>query len=299
MAQDVKAKGLGRGLSALLGDTHFESAPLGAGSDKPTTLPIEYLRANPNQVRKHFDESYIEELTASIKEKGILQPLIVRPLTEANSYEIVAGERRWRAAQRAALHDVPVVVMELSDREAFELSLIENIQRADLNPIEESMGYRALLDQFGHTQEELATIVGKSRSHIANALRLLVLPEAVLAMIGDGSLSAGHARALLGVDNLEAVAKKVVEKGLNVRQTEALVRALKAPKSSGGEKGKSQDLDADDEKDADTLALEKNISDCLGLRVSIDHKGENGGQLRIAYKSLEQLDEVCRRLSQE
>lgn len=298
MAQDVKAKGLGRGLSALLGDTHFETAPLGAGSSKPTTLPIEYLQANPNQVRKHFDESYIEELTASIKEKGILQPLIVRPLGAANRYEIVAGERRWRAAQRAALHDVPVVVMELSDREAFELSLIENIQRADLNPIEESMGYRALIDQFGHTQEELATIVGKSRSHIANSLRLLVLPEAVLAMIGDGSLSAGHARALLGVDNLVAVAKKVVEKGLNVRQTEALVRALKAPKSEGA-KARSQDPDSDDEKDADTLALEKNISDCLGLRVSIEHRGEKGGQLRIEYKSLEQLDEVCRRLSQD
>lgn len=294
MAQDVKAKGLGRGLSALLGETSFEPEGM-AGEYNPQTLPIEFLKANPNQVRKVFDDNIIEELAASIREKGVLQPLIVRPIEgQTNLYEIVAGERRWRAAQKAALHELPVIIKNLDDREAFELSLIENIQRADLNPIEEAMGYRALIDQFQHTQEELAGVVGKSRSHITNSLRLLSLPEQVLEMIGDGSLSAGHARTLIGIDNLVTVAKKVVEKGLSVRQTEALVRALKSPQSERGRSAQSSSKKR--EKDPDILALEKKIAESLGLSVSIEHHDNEGGRIEVSYKSLEQLDEVCRRL---
>ena len=244
-------------------------------------------------------EEGLEELTASIREKGIIQPIVVRPLTTPNSFEIVAGERRWRAAQRAALHEVPVVVLDLTDREALEIAIIENVQRADLNPVEEAMGYGALMEEFRYSQNDLAKVIGKSRSHIANTLRLLKLPESVKAMLADGRLSAGHARALLGVADPERVAREVVEKGLNVRDVEALgkVRAEVESRLAGktGASAGASGRSAPEAKGADVRALEKRLSDALGLTVAIDGKGE-AGELRILYASLDQLDDLCRRL---
>ncbi len=299
MAEQAKAKRLGRGLAVLLGDTEFDpesQEPAGRPAlSSAQELPIEFLHANPYQPRRQFDETEITELTASIREKGVLQPIIVRPLPDqTDAYQIVAGERRWRASQKAGLHKVPVLIKNLTDQETFELSLIENVQRTDLNPIEEARAYQSLVDEFGHTQEKLAQVVGKSRSHIANLLRLLGLPEDLQLLLFEGQLTAGHARALIGLENLESVAKIIVDKGLNVRQTEALVRDLKNGTKEPAAKAKPAPV----EKDADTLALEDNLSTTLGLKVSIDSKGgTEGGAVRISYKSLEQLDEICRLLS--
>ncbi|MFG1347567.1 ParB/RepB/Spo0J family partition protein [Xanthobacter autotrophicus DSM 431] len=303
MADEQRSR-LGRGLAALIGEMGEPQAPAGRGTagDRrggPRRLPIEQVRPNPRNPRRVFLEDGLDDLTASIREKGIIQPIVVRPLKASDSFEIVAGERRWRAAQRAALHEVPVVVLELTDREALEIAIIENVQRSDLNPVEEAQGYEALMDEFTYNQNDLAKVIGKSRSHIANTLRLLKLPESVKAYLADGRITAGHARALLACAEPERMARDVVEKGLTVRDVEALSKArqaLMAPAPSRGEApGKSKGAPASERKSADTRALEKRLTDALGLAVNIEGKGETG-ELRIRYASLDQLDEVCRRL---
>jgi len=296
-AEDTRRKGLGRGLSALLGDDEAPVVEMQAAepASRPTrTVPIEFITANPKQPRKRFDDAAIDGLVESVREKGILQPILVRPHpTEAGYFEIVAGERRWRAAQRAKLHEVPVLVRDLSDRDTLEIALVENIHREDLTPLEEAEGYQRLIDEFSHTQEALATAVGKSRSHIANMLRLLSLPEEVKSMVDDGLLTAGHARALLGVPNAEDLAHIVVKKELSVRQTEKLAQQAKQdPVGSTVEKiGK-----AVDRRDPDTIALERNLSDNLGLKVELKGAGESGSVV-IHYKSLDQLDGLLERLN--
>ncbi len=293
MAPKSERRGLGRGLSALMADV--DSKP--ANDTMPTArkpevvIDIALISANPDQPRRTFSEEALKELSDSIAAKGIIQPLILRKNPrDPNGYEIVAGERRWRAAQRAQLHEVPAVVRELDDVEVLELALIENIQRDDLNAIEEARAFRQLMDRFGHTQEKLAEALGKSRSHIANLLRLLNLPEGILEMVVDGRLSAGHARALLTADDPDALAALAVKKGLSVREVERLAKTTKATNPiapSGGPK-----------KDADTALLEKDLKAALGMTVTIDHTpGGETGALKIKYKSLEQLDEICRRLS--
>jgi ParB family chromosome partitioning protein len=288
MAHDERSR-LGRGLAALIGDVGDESAAL-ERTRSQKRVPIEFLKPNPRNPRRHFAEPELEELAASIRERGIIQPILVRTLRGAiDQYEIVAGERRWRAAQRAGLHDVPVVLLEVTDREALELAIIENVQRADLNALEEANGYQALVDEFKYSQDDVAKIVGKSRSHVANTLRLMKLPDSVQTLIRDGKISAGHARALLGQPDPEAMAQAIVAQGLNVRQVEAIAQ------ESAAKAGKVARTRQRGEKDADTVALEKRLSDALGLVVTIAHRGE-GGELKIRYKSLEQLDEVIRRI---
>ena len=287
MSDRTERKGLGRGLSALLSDASGPSSgPAAAAPNGTSTAPIETLHPNPDQPRRQFNDAELDELAASIRQNGIIQPLIVRALSgRPGHYQIVAGERRWRAAQRAQLHELPIVVRDLSDIEVVEIAIIENIQRADLNPVEEAMGYRQLVDRFGHTQEKIAEGLGKSRSHVANLLRLLTLPESVLAMVKSGQLSAGHARTLVPLSDPLPVAQKIVAGGLSVRQAEALAKpqpATGSPKVS--------------KKDADTLAVEGDLSAQLGMRCTISQKGE-GGEVRIAYKSLEQLDQLLQRLS--
>jgi ParB family chromosome partitioning protein len=287
---DEKRKGLGRGLSALIGDPGM---PAAAAPRATRELPIELIHPGRFQPRTRFDEAELDALAGSIREVGLVQPIVVRRRgPAAEDYEIVAGERRWRAAQRAALHSVPVVVKEISDSQAMELALVENLQRADLNALEEAQGYRRLVDEFGQTQEQVAKIVGKSRSHVANTLRLLGLPEGVRLLVEDGRLSAGHARALLGATEPEKLARKIVDRGLNVRQAERLAQgkpAKAAKLTDAAPAGPAQ-------KDADTRALEANLSAALGLAVSVEFAGEAGGEVRIKYGTLEQLDEVCRRL---
>ena len=282
-------RGLARGLSALLGDVDSDAWKR-PGTVSPQTVPIEFLRPNPTQPRRRFDAGAIEALAESIRSKGILQPLIVRRDSEnPGAYEIVAGERRWRAAQAAKVHEVPVVVRSLSDREALEVGLVENVQREDLTAIEEAGGYRRLIDEFDHSQEELASIIGKSRSHVANTLRLLGLPDAVKAMVDDGRLSAGHGRALLAAKDpakLADFAKHVVSKGLNVRQTEALVRR---PESPGVARRKPAPADVN------TRAIERGLGDLLGLEVKIHHHAP-GGTLTIRYRTLTELDDLLKRL---
>ena len=281
----ARRRGLGMGLSALLGgDADLLRAPAPAAG---SSVPIELLAPSPLQPRRHFAEDELESLAESIRTRGVLQPLLVRPVAgDPRRYEIVAGERRWRAAQRAGVHELPVVAYALSDREALEVALLENVQRQDLSPIEEADGYRRLIDEFGHTQAELASALGKSRSHIANLLRLLALPSSVRSLLDAGALSAGHARALLMARDAGALAKTVLDQGLNVRQTERLVQADKnAP-------GRSR---PPAEKDADTRALERELSARIGLKVSLKVAG-NGGTLSIAYHTLDQLDAVIARL---
>jgi ParB family chromosome partitioning protein len=278
---------LGRGLAALIGDVGDE-AKTDEAPRKPRRAPIENLRANPRNPRKTFSEAELDELAGSIRERGVIQPIVVRALRgQSDAYEIIAGERRWRAAQRAGLHDVPIAVIEATDAQALELAIIENVQRADLNALEEAAGYQALIDTFKHSQDEVAQIVGKSRSHVANTLRLLRLPEPVKAMLSSGKLSAGHARMLIGQPNAETLANEIVSRGLNVRQVEALAR----DKATAGRSGKG----AAPQKDANTRALERSLSDALGLTVTIDVKGD-GGAVHVAFKDLDQLDEIVRRL---
>ena len=288
MADDAAHTRLGRGLAALIGDVSVESKAVGPTARSQRKVPIEFVRANPRNPRKLFSDAELTELTDSIRERGIIQPIVVR-LRGSDNYEIIAGERRWRAAQRAGLHEVPVVVLDASDAEALELAIIENVQRTDLNPLEEATGYQVLAAEFNHSQEEIAKIVGKSRSHVANTLRLLRLPDAVKAYINAGKLSAGHARALINQADPEMVAREIVEKGLNVRQVEALGQD---EAEASGKKIRTRMRAI---KDADTLALEKRLSDALGLVVNIDHRGK-GGVLRVRYRTLEQLDDVIRRL---
>lgn len=296
MSEKSKTRGLGRGLSALMADVQ-PAAPKAADvlrGDK--AVATDRLYANPDQPRRTFDEADLADLVSSVKAKGIIQPLIVRAHPSIDdAFEIVAGERRWRAAQQAQLHEVPVIVREFSDTEVLEVAIIENVQRADLNPVEEAQGYRNLIDQFGHTQEQIAGALGKSRSYIANLMRLLQLPEDVLMLVKSGALSSGHARALITQDNPSELAALVVQKGLSVRETERLVQAKanapgrKATRSSGRA-----------EKDADTVALERDLSAAIGLKIAIDHKtGAEAGKLTISYSNLAQLDDLCALLSKE
>ncbi len=289
----MERRGLGRGLSALMSD--IDTGEGQAATKAEQRIPIEDIAPNPDQPRRRFDSGDLDDLAASIREKGVIQPLIVRATPNGRArYQIVAGERRWRAAQMAKLHELPVVVRDLDDTEVLELAIIENIQRADLNAVEEAAGYRQLMDRFGHTQERLAEALGKSRSHIANLLRLLHLPETVQRHVAEGRLSAGHARALITLDDPEPVARKVIEKGLSVRETEKLVKAELA--GAGG--GASRTASNPPEKDADTRALERDLSGALGMKVTVAHKpGKAGGSLQISYKSLDELDELCRLLS--
>lgn len=290
MTKPDRRRGLGRGLSALMSDVTVDHGDRSAPGVLPLTLPVELIEPNPNQPRKSFSDEDLQELAASIREKGIIQPLVVRPIAEGR-FQIVAGERRWRAAQLVQLHEVPVVIREFSDVEVIEIAIIENVQRADLNPIEEATGYRHLMDRFGHTQERLAEALGKSRSHIANLLRLLQLPPSVIAMVSDGRLTAGHARALITALDPEALARQIVAKGLSVRAVEALVRQQSEQRKAPTEPRPRQPP----EKDADTRALEGDLTAALGMRVTLTHaEGNDGGTLSIRYKDLDQLDELCR-----
>ncbi len=287
MADDAARSRLGRGLASLMGDVGVETHAAERMRSQ-RRIPIEFVRANPRNPRKLFSEAELEDLSASIRERGIIQPIVVRS-RGTDVYEIIAGERRWRAAQRAGLHEVPIVVLEASDGEALELAIIENVQRTDLNPLEEATGYQTLAAEFDHSQDDIAKIVGKSRSHVANTLRLLKLPDTVKAYINAGKLSAGHARALINQPDPEAVARDIVAKGLNVRQVEALGQ------ERAEAQGKTTKTRARTIKDADTVALEKRLSDALGLVVTIDHRGK-GGVVQVRYRTLEQLDGVINRL---
>ena len=293
MVSSDKKRGLGRGLSALMADVN-EPKTNEIIKSLDQTVAIERIRPNPNQPRKNFESNSLDDLVASIKEKGVLQPLIVR--TVGNNFEIVAGERRWRAAQKAQIHKLPVIIRNFTDAEVLEVAIIENIQRADLNPIEEAASFRQLMERFGHTQEMLAEALGKSRSYIANLLRLLNLPKAIQEYVLRGDLSAGHARALITIEKPEIIVKKIIEDGLSVRQTEALVRKF----SLGADEGKpnKEIVRRRSEKDADTRALESDLSAALGLKVSLsfDTNGQTG-QLKLRYNSLDQLDDLCRKLS--
>ncbi|WP_313101062.1 ParB/RepB/Spo0J family partition protein [Brevundimonas sp.] len=288
-----RQRGLGRGLSALLGENVAESAPVDGGV-QPTgvrAVPIESLKPNPDQPRKHFSAENLEELTASIRDKGVLQPILVRPQPgEDGMWQIIAGERRWRAAQAARLKAVPIIERAMDDVEVMEVAIIENVQRADLNPVEEALAYGSLMSRFGRTQDALAGVVGKSRSHVANTIRLLQLPDSVLDHVMENRLSAGHARALITAPNPEALAEQVLAKGLNVRQTEALARrAAEGPKPSKAKPALSV------EGAADVAALEQDLADALGLKVLLSDKGGKG-EITIKYGTLEQLDDLCRRL---
>ena len=295
MADEGKSR-LGRGLAALIGDVGEETkratAPQsGGGGRTQRRAPVEFLRPNPRNPRRDFSEADLDELASSLREKGIIQPIVVRPVRGSNDkFEIIAGERRWRAAQRAGLHDVPIVAVDVTEDEALQLAIIENVQRADLNAIEEASGYQALINDFRHSHDEIAKTVGKSRVHITNTLRLLKLPEKVQSLVRSGKVSAGHARVLIGRADAEELAQKIVEMGLSVRQVEEWGKAGKDAGKSSPPPAKSR---AD--KDADTIALERRLADALGLDVTIDHRGE-AGVVHVRYRSLDQLDEVVRRL---
>ena len=289
LAEDHARSRLGRGLAALIGDMAAETSV-----DRPRgqrRLPTAALRPSPRNPRRAFPDAELDELVASLRERGIIQPIVARPVQgAADVFEIIAGERRWRAAQRAGLHEVPVVIIEANDAEALQLAIIENVQRPDLNPLEEAEGYRALIEEFGNSQDEIAKIVGKSRSHVANTLRLLKLPETIKAYIHAGKLFAGHARMLIGQPDAERLAEEIVARGLNVRQVESLAR------ETGERGGKSRARAVRRAaKNANLVALEKRISDALGLAVSIN-EAKRGGVLTIRYRSLDQLDDVLRRL---
>jgi ParB family chromosome partitioning protein len=291
MVEEQGRSRLGRGLAALIGDVGEEIGAIERARGQ-RKVPVEFLRPNARNPRKAFAEAELEDLAASVRERGILQPIIVRSIPGMiDAYEIIAGERRWRAAQRAELHDVPVILVEANDREALEIAIVENVQRADLNAMEEAAGYERLIAEFDYTQNDLAKVIGKSRSHVANTLRLSKLPEPVKRMVGEGAVSAGHARALLAVSDPEQVAKRIVEQGLTVRDIERLgqdeARSENKPVRAAAPKP---------EKDPDTRAVEKALEEALGLGVSIQHRASGGGEMRISYKTLDQLDALCRRL---
>lgn len=292
-AEKTSKRGLGRGLSALLGDESMEKggamAPQPVEPGPANSLPVELMRPSPYQPRSHFDDEAFVALVDSVKDKGVLQPLLVRKdPKDGNRYEIVAGERRWRAAQQARLHEVPVVIKDLSDRETLEVALVENLQREDLTPLEEAVAYRRLMDEFGHTQEILAKTVGKSRSHVANMMRLLGLPKPVQRMLDEGQISAGHARSLINAEHPEALAKEIQRRGLNVRQAEDLTR--KAEPAAGRTKG------ATAPKDPNISALEHDLAEATGLKVGVSTKASGAGMLTIQFDSPDQLDDVIRRL---
>ncbi|KRA95730.1 chromosome partitioning protein ParB [Devosia sp. Root685] len=280
---------LGRGLAALIGDmASLEAARVTDTGSGGKRLPVDFIIANRANPRRTFDPDQLEELTNSIREKGVMSPLLVRPTDDPNIFELIAGERRWRAAQKAGLHDVPVIVREVDDKEALELAIIENVQRADLNALEEAMGYGQLIEQFDYTQQDLAQVIGKSRSHVANTLRLLKLPEDVRGMVSSGTLTAGHARTLITVDDPSGLARQIVDKGLSVREAEALSQQREAP-------ARKMPV-SEPVRDADTVALERRLSDVLGLSVALSHS-ERGGRVEIRYKTLEQLDALCLKLT--
>jgi ParB family transcriptional regulator, chromosome partitioning protein len=294
MNEDQSKKRLGRGLAALIGEMdrpaqreEKQSTQVAAADGR---VPIEFVSPNPKNPRRNFAEPELADLAQSIREHGIVQPVLVRRKPDGK-YEIIAGERRWRAAQRAGLNEIPVLVRDVDDRTALELAIIENVQRADLNPVEEALGYQQLIDEHNYTQADLGNVIGKSRSHVANTLRLLKLPEVIRDLLVDGTLSAGHARTLVTATDPAGLAKRIVEGGLSVRQAEALAQQPDA----GAPKPRKAPQAA--EKDADTLALEKLLSNVTGLNVAISHK-DRGGEVKIAYKTLEQLDDLCRRLQQ-
>ena len=291
----IKKRGLGRGLSALMSDVTQEIAPYVDQAPRRADffVPVEQVQPNPDQPRRAFDDAALQELATSIAEKGVIQPLIVREHpTRTGIYEIVAGERRWRASQIAQLHDIPVIVRQYTDTEVLEVAIIENIQRADLNPIDEGAGYRQLMQKFGHTQEQLSSVLGKSRSHIANVIRLLSLPDGVRAYLVDGKLTAGHARTLIGHDDAQRLADHIVKTGMSVRDAEKLAKQgltkVKTTKTINSVTG----------KDADTVQIEGELSAALGMKVSIDHaSGTEGGRLSVSYRNLDQLDDLLRALS--
>ena len=301
-----RPSGLGRGLNALFGDVAAEApvlaTPGGAAKVAPAAsgdavqhVAIGSIRPLPGQPRRHFDETAIAELADSIGLRGLLQPIIVRHAPDGDGYQLVAGERRWRAAQRAGLHQIPALVRDLDDAATYEIALVENIQRQDLNAIEEAGAYRRLIDDFGHNQEALAKLVGKSRSHVANLMRLLDLPAPVQALVGDGSLAMGHARALIGAADAEAIARRVVKDGLSVRAVETLVRAGKG----GGRKAPLEYKSIDGSRDPDIVAIERHLSELLGIGVAIQYAGGGKGALTLKFASLDQLDMICQRLSGE
>ena len=287
------------GLKAVAaGEAAGKQAENSAGNNAPFSLPVAFLKPNQDQPRRVFNDDAIEELAASIKTRGLLQPILVRPLGK-DSYEIVAGERRWRAAQRAKLHEAPVLIRDLSDEEAAEIALIENVQRVDLNPMEEAEAYKRLCDTYKRTQDQIAKAVGKSRSHVANIMRLLTLPEGARGAVLDGSLSMGHARALIGADDPDGLCAKVLKEGLSVRQTEALVKQTgigEGALEGSTETDKAAAKKSGGKKDADTRMLEADLAAALGLEVTIDHRSNGSGSVTIDYLNLDQLDEVCRRL---
>ncbi|MEP9387112.1 ParB/RepB/Spo0J family partition protein [Mesorhizobium sp. KR9-304] len=294
MNEDQSKKRLGRGLAALIGEMdrpapreEKQSTQVAAADGR---VPIEFVSPNPKNPRRSFAEPELADLAQSIREHGIVQPVLVRRKPNGK-YEIIAGERRWRAAQRAGLNEIPVLVRDVDDRTALELAIIENVQRADLNPVEEAQGYQQLIDEHNYTQADLGNVIGKSRSHVANTLRLLKLPEVIRDLLVDGTLSAGHARTLVTASDPAGLAKRIVEGGLSVRQAEALAQQPDA----GAPKARKQSQPS--EKDPDTLALEKLLSDVTGLHVAISHK-EKGGEVRLGYRTLDQLDDLCRRLQQ-
>lgn len=298
MARGTEKRGLGRGLSALMADIEPNAATpaipvetAGTPARGERLIPVEQISPNPDQPRRHFSQSALDELAASIREKGIIQPLILRPdPADQNRFQIVAGERRWRAAQIAQLHDLPAIVRNFDDTEVLEVAIIENIQRADLNPVEEAQGYRQLMEKFGHTQDQLATAMGKSRSHLANMMRLLQLPDEIQTLLQEGQISAGHARALITADDPIGLARRAVKDGMSVREVE---KAAKSPS-----KPKKKARSGAPEKDADTRILESDLSRILGMGVVIDHDTDaGGGKLSIKYKDLSQLDDLLRLLN--
>lgn len=290
MNDDVSKRRLGRGLAALIGEMDQPTpveAERAVSADR--MIPIEFVGRNPRNPRRFFDDAELHELASSIRQHGIVQPIVVRTMAR-DQYEIIAGERRWRAAQLAGLVEIPVIIRDVDDKTALEIAIVENVQRADLNALEEALGYEQLIAEYGYTQNDLGEIIGKSRSHVANSLRLLKLPEPVRDLLAAGSLSAGHARALVPTSDPAALAKTIVAKGMSVRDAEKLAQNdIKAQSEPQGAASRRE------QKDSDTLALERTLSDALGLEVSINHRA-NGGQLRISYKSLEQLEEICRLL---
>ena len=290
MADEARSR-LGRGLASLIGDVGGEAAHV----ERPRAqrkVPIEFLKPNPRNPRRAFSDAELNELADSIKQHGVIQPIVVRPVKgTSDRFEIIAGERRWRASQKAGLHEVPIVPVDVSDSDALEIAIIENVQRENLNALEEAQGYHALAGEFKRSQDEIAKIVGKSRSHVANMMRLTKLPDDVQALIASGELSAGHARALIGVPDPSSAAKRIVAEGLNVRQAEALAHEEGVPER----KSMKPRTTAASPKDTDTLALEKRVSDALGLKVSVTHR-DPGGTVQIRYGDLDQLDEVMRRL---
>jgi ParB family chromosome partitioning protein len=282
---------LGRGLAALIGeiDKPAVTGPERAIVSADRQAPIDLINPNPRNPRRAFAEADLADLTQSIREHGLVQPVVVRPAPESGRFELIAGERRWRAAQRAGLTEIPIIIRDVNDRTALELAIIENVQRADLNPVEEALGYQQLIDEHQYTQADLGQVIGKSRSHVANTLRLLKLPDVIRDLLEDGSLSAGHARALVTAHDPAGLAKRIVDEGLSVRQAETLAQAPVQPVHQQGASG------AKPEKDADTRSLERLLGDVIGMKVTISHK-ERGGDVRISYKTLDQLDDLCRRL---